>query len=94
MAKKQERVVGQCNLLSGEVEGLDKLVEKPQVLEHQNLKVVLLVVPEEEQSVPKYTETALVLARRLLPDIKSRERPPWLQQGWQVKRRKKKAGIT
>jgi hypothetical protein len=88
--KKKVEHVGQGNLLSGEIEGLDKLVSKPEVLEHEGLKVVKLVVPQGE--TPQYTTTALEIARKLAPDIKSKERPPWLQQGWQVKRRKKRAG--
>lgn len=90
--KRKSEQVGQGNLLSGEIEGLDKLVNKPEVLEHEGLRVVRLIVPEVEYNTPKYVETALSIARKLSPDIKSRERPPWLQQGWQVKRRKKKAG--
>ena len=91
MARRKKAVqAGQGNLLSGEIEGMEQLVNKPEVLEHEGLKVVKLVVPEGE--TPQYTKTALEIARKLAPDIKSRERPPWLQQGWQVKRRKKKAG--
>ena len=85
--------VGQGNLLDGTIEGLDKLVNKPEVLEHDGLKVVKLIVPRNEYDTPKYVETALGIARKLAPDIKSQERPPWLQQGWQIKRRKKKAGL-
>ena len=90
--KKKTEHVGQGNLLSGEIEGLDKLVSKPEVLEHDGLRVVKLIVPEGEP--PQYTTTALKIARKLAPDIKSKEKPPWLQQGWQVKRRKKQAGIV
>ena len=94
MARKKQAVqAGQGNLLSGEIEGLDKLVNKPEVLEHDGLRVVKIIVPQTEIDTPKYVETALAIARKLVPDIKSRERPPWLQQGWQVKRRKRKAGI-
>ena len=84
--------VGQGNLLSGEIEGLDKLVNKPEVLEHDGLKVVKLIVPQKEYDTPGYIDTALGIARRLAPDIKSQEKPPWMQQGWQVRRRKKQAG--
>ena len=90
--RKQEVKVGQGNLLDGTIEGLDKLVNQPEVLEHDGLKVVKLIVPQKEYSTPKYVETALGIARKLAPDIKSKEKPPWLQQGWQVKRRKKQAG--
>jgi hypothetical protein len=90
--KKKVENVGQGNLLSGEIEGLDKLVSKPDVLEHDGLKVVKLVIAQKEVDTPKYVETALAVARKLVPDIKSLEKPPWLQQGWQVRRRKKQAG--
>ena len=94
MARKKQAVqAGQGNLLSGEIEGLDKLVNKPEVLEHDGLRVVKIVVPQTEIDTPKYVDTALGIARKLAPDIKSRERPPWLQQGWQVRKRKKKAGV-
>lgn len=91
--KKRVEHVGQGNLLSGEIEGLDKLVSKPEVLEHDGLKVVKLVIAQKELDTPNYIKTALCIARKLVPDIKSKEKPPWLQQGWQVKRRKKQAGI-
>lgn len=94
MARKKKTVqVGQGNLLEGTIEGLDELVNKPEVLEHDGLKVVKLIVPHKEHDTPGYVETALGIARRLAPDIKSQERPPWLQQGWQVRKRKKKAGV-
>ena len=94
MARRKQSVqAGQGNLLSGEIEGLDKLVSKPEVLEHDGLKVVKLVIAQKEIDTPKYVETALAIARKLVPDIKSKEKPPWLQQGWQVKRRKKQAGV-
>ncbi len=91
--RKRVEQVGQGNLLSGEIEGLDKLVSKPEVLEHDGLKVVKLVIAQKELDTPNYVKTALGIARKLVPDIKSKEKPPWLQQGWQVKRRKKQAGI-
>ena len=94
MARRKQSVqAGQGNLLSGEIEGLDKLVSKPEVLEHDGLKVVKLVIAQKEIDTPKYVETAWAIARKLVPDIKSKEKPPWLQQGWQVKRRKKQAGV-
>ena len=91
--KKNIVQAGQCNLLSGEIEGLDKLVNKPEVLEHDGLKVVKLIVPQKEYDTPGYVDTALGIARKLAPDIKSQERPPWLRSDWQVKRRKKNAGV-
>lgn len=91
--RKKTEHVGQGNLLSGEIEGLDKLVSKPEVLEHDGLKVVKVVIAQKEIDTPKYVETALAVARKLVPDIKSQEKPPWLQQGWQVRRRKRQAGV-
>ena len=94
MARRKKIVqAGQGNLLEGTIEGLDELVNKPEVLEHDGLKVVKLVIAQKEIDTPKYVETALAIARKLVPDIKSKEKPPWLQQGWQVKRRKKQAGV-
>ena len=91
--RKKTEMVGQGNLLSGTIEGLDKLVSKPEVLEHDGLKVVKLIIAQKELDTPKYVETALGIARKLVPDIKSKEKPPWLQQGWQVRKRKKQAGV-
>lgn len=94
MARRKKEVrVGQGNLLSGTIEGLDELVNKPEVLEHDGLKVIKLIVPQKEYDTPGYVETALGIARKLAPEIKSQERPPWLQQGWQVRKRKKQAGL-
>lgn len=92
MARRKKNVqAGQGNLLSGEIEGMEQLVNKPEVLEHDGLKVIKLIVPQGEPQ--QYIDTALSIARKLAPDIKSKEKPPWLQQGWQVKRRKKQAGL-
>jgi len=93
MARKKQVQAGQGNLLDGTIEGLDELVSKPQVLEHDGLKVVKLIIAQKELDTPKYVETALGVARKLVPDIKSKEKPPWLQQGWQIKRRKQQAGV-
>lgn len=92
MASKSVRV-GQGNLLSGEIEGLDKLVNRPEVIEYKGLRVIKLIIPDKEVKTPGYVETALGIARKLAPDIKSRTRPPWMQAGWQAKRRKRQAGI-
>lgn len=93
MARRKKTVqAGQGNLLEGTIEGLDELVDKPEVLEHEGLRVVKLIVQTKDVETPGYVETALGIARKLAPDIKSQEKPPWLQQGWQVRRRKKQAG--
>lgn len=95
MARRKQSVqAGQGNLIDGTIEGLDELVNKPEVLEHDGLKVVKLIVPQKEYDTPQYVETALGIARKLAPDIKSQERPPWLRAGWQAKRRKRQAGLA
>jgi len=81
--------VGQNTLFNG-IEGLDELVNKPQVLEHDGLKVVSLIVRQEDVDVPGYTETALKIARQFAPEVKSKERPPWMRQEWLAKKRKAK----
>ena len=94
MARRKKIVqAGQGNLLEGTIEGLDELVNKPEGLENDGLRVVKVVVPQKEYDTPGYVETALGIARKLAPEIKSQERPPWLQQGWQVRKRKKQAGV-
>lgn len=93
MARRKQAVQAGQAKLSGEIEGLDKLVNKPEVLEHDGLKVIRVIVSQSDYDVPKYVDTALEIARKMAPDIKSRERPPWLQQGWQVKQRKRRAGV-
>ena len=84
--------VGQSTLFDG-IEGLDKLVNRPEVLDKDGLRVVTLLVKQEDVGVPGYVDMALSIARQFAPEVKSKERPPWLQQGWQVRKRKKKAGV-
>lgn len=84
---------GQVNLLSGDIEGIEELVNKPKVLEYDGLKVIRLIIPHGEIDTPKYTETALAIARKMMPDIKSKSKPVWLQKNWQANRRKNKAGV-
>lgn len=91
--RKREVQAGQGNLIDGTIEGLEQLVNQPEVLESEGLKVVKLIVPQKEYDTPGYVDTALGIARKLAPEIKSQERPPWLQQGWQVRKRKKQAGL-
>ena len=84
--------VGQNTLFDG-IEGLDKLVNKPEVLDKDGLKVVTLLVKQEDVDVPGYVDMALSIARQFAPEVKSKERPPWLRQDWLAKKRKKKAGV-
>ena len=83
---------GQATIF-GDIEGLDQLVNKPEVIEYDGLRVVALTIREEDINVPGYVDTALKIARQFAPEVRSNQRPPWLQQGWQVRRRKKKAGV-
>lgn len=84
--------VGQNTLFDG-IEGLDKLVNKPEVLDRDGLRVVTLLVKQEDVDVPGYVDMALSIARQFAPEVKSKERPPWLRQDWLAKKRKKKAGL-
>lgn len=84
--------VGQNTLFDG-IEGLDKLVNRPEVLDRDGLKVVTLLVKQEDVGVPGYVDMALSIARQFAPEVKSKERPPWLRQDWLAKRRKKNAGL-
>lgn len=84
--------VGQNTLFDG-IEGLDKLVNKPEVLDKDGLKVVTLLVKQEDVDVPGYVDMALSIARQFAPEVKSKERPPWLRQDWLAKKRKQKAGL-
>lgn len=84
--------VGQNTLFDG-IEGLDKLVNRPEVLDRDGLKVVTLLVKQEDVDVPGYVDMALSIARQFAPEVKSKERPPWLRQDWLAKKRKQKAGV-
>lgn len=84
--------VGQNTLFDG-IEGLDKLVNKPEVLDKDGLKVVTLLIKQEDVDVPGYVDMALSIARQFAPEVKSKERPPWLRQDWLAKKRKAKAGL-
>lgn len=83
---------GQATIF-GEIEGLDKLVNKPEVIERDGLKVVTLTISQENVSVPGYVDMALQIARQFAPEVKSKTRPPWMRQEWLAKKRKAKAGL-
>lgn len=80
--------VGQANIFN-EIEGLDKLVNKPNIAEAEGFSVVHVVVSEKDAETPGYTKMALKLARQMLPEVKSTGRPPWLDPEWQAARRKR-----
>ena len=75
----------------GEIEGLENLVNKPSVVEANGLRVVQIVIPENEVKTPGYVDTALSLARKLQPEVQSTSKPPWMDANWLMKRRKRRA---
>ena len=80
---------GQVNVF-GEIEGLENLVNKPSVVEANGLRVVQIVIPQEEVDTPGYVDKALELARKLQPEVQSTSKPPWMDANWLMKRRKRK----
>jgi len=89
--KVKDAPVGQVDVF-GVIHGLDKLVDKPTIIEDQGLKVIHLLIREEEKNTPGYIEEALKLARQMLPEAVSKSKPPWMNASWQAKRRKEKLG--
>jgi len=87
---RKDAPVGQVDVF-GVIHGLDKLVDRPTVIEDQGLKVIHLLVREEEKATPGYVEEALKLARQMLPEAVSKSKPPWMNAAWQAKRRKNAA---
>ena len=93
MAKtKKDAPVGQVDIL-GKIHGLDKLVQKPDIIESEGLRVIHFAISEVDRAVPGYLDEALKQARRLLPEAKSTSKPPWMNASWQAKKRKKRAGL-
>lgn len=88
--KIKEAPVGQVDVF-GKIHGLDKLVDKPEVIESEGLRVIHLMIREDDKSTPGYIDTALGLARQLVPEVKSKGKPPWMNAEWQAKRRKARA---
>lgn len=88
---KKQAPVGQVDVF-GVVHGLDKLVDKPTIIEDNGLKVIHLLIREEEKDTPGYIDEALKLARQMLPEAVSKSKPPWMDAAWQAKRRKRQAG--
>ena len=78
--------VGQVDVF-GTIHGLDKLVNKPNIIEYDGLKVIHVMVSEKDKKTPGYTEEALKLARKLVPETVSKSKPPWMNAEWQAKRR-------
>lgn len=93
MAKKRkEAPVGQVDVF-GVIHGLDKLVQPPDVIESEGLKVIHFAISEEDRTVPGYLAEVKEQARKLVPETKSTSKPPWMKPEWQAKRRKLKEGL-
>lgn len=84
--------VGQVDVF-GKIHGLDKLVQPPDIIESDGLRVIHFAISEDDKEVPGYLDEVLVQSRKLLPEAKSSGKPPWANAAWQAKRRKKKAGV-
>ena len=91
-SKAKEAPVGQVDVF-GTIHGLDKLVQKPDVIESEGLRVIHFAISEEDRAVPGYLAVIKEKARRLEPEVKSKGKPPWANASWQAQRRKKKAGL-
>lgn len=88
MARKKKKAdAGQSDIF-GKIAGLDKLVQQPDVLESEGLKVIHFAIKHDDKEVPGFLEEAMTQARRLLPETKSVGKPPWMSPEWQAKRRK------
>lgn len=88
--KKRGVADGQADIF-GTIHGLDKLVSPPDVIESEGLRVIHFAISEEDMAVPGYFKELKTQARRLLPETKSRGKPPWLRAEWQARRRKEKS---
>lgn len=76
----------------GGITDISKLVDPaPSVIEKDGIKVVSVVVPRDKRELPGYIPEALRQARALLPEVKTKGKPPWYSAKWQAQRRKRKA---
>lgn len=86
--KQSSRVSdGQVDVF-GKVHGLENLVQPPNVIDSEGLKVIHFAISEEDRAVPGYLDEVRKKARRLEPETKSIGKPPWMNSSWQAKRRK------
>ena len=85
--RSSQAKVGQATIF-GAVEGLDKLVTPPEVIDSEGLKVIHFAISEADKEVPGYLKEVQEQARRLQPEVKSVGKPPWMKAEWQAKRRK------
>ena len=88
-SRAKEVPVGQVDVF-GTIHGLDKLVQKPDVIESEGLRVIHFAISESDKAVPGYLAEVKEQARRLLPETKSSGKPPWMKAEWQAKRRKER----
>lgn len=88
--KKKEAPIGQIDVF-GKIHGLDKLVQPPDVIESEGLKVIHFAISEEDRKAPGYLKEVQDQARKLQPETRSVGKPPWMDANWQAKRRKKNA---
>ncbi len=91
MVKPKDQV-GQVDIF-GTVQGLEKIVRPPHVINSEGLKVIHFAISEDDRAVPGYLQTAMSKARALQPEVRSRGKPPWANAHWQAKRRKIRAGV-
>lgn len=89
MGTKRRVADGQADIF-GTIHGLDKLVHPPSVIESEGLRVIHFAMSEDDMAVPGYFKEVKEQARRLLPETKSRGKPPWASAYWQAKRRKER----
>lgn len=87
--RKRRVADGQADIF-GTIHGLDKLVHPPSVIESEGLRVIHFAISEDDMAVPGYFKEVKEQARRLLPETKSRGKPPWVSAYWQAKRRKER----
>ena len=93
MPKTSKRVgLGQFDIFN-HIHGLEHLVQQPDVIESEGLKVIHFAISEEDKEVPGYLDEVMVQARKLEPETKSRGKPPWMSASYQAKRRKIKQGV-
>lgn len=85
--RSSQAKAGQADIF-GKIHGLDKLVQPPDVIDSEGLKVIHFAISETDKEVPGYLTEVKEQARRLLPETKSVGKPPWMKAEWQAKRRK------
>ena len=77
----------------GTVHGLENLVSPPDVIEMDGLRVIHFAISEEDKFTPGYLTTVKEKARRLVPEVKSTGKPPWMDAAWLAKKRKARDGL-